>query len=79
MKSLLEIHQPSMVPLLECFKQIGAPEIIIYDNACNLHQYALNRDPVFISHTRMVVDGLHWDNHTGKPCFSSKICLYSAL
>ncbi|KAH3830788.1 hypothetical protein DPMN_104041 [Dreissena polymorpha] len=41
-----------------------APEIIIYDNACNLHQYALNRDPVFFSHTRMVVDGLHWDNHT---------------
>ena len=44
---------------------VDAPEVVIYDNACNLHQYCLNRDPVFFANTLMVVDGLHWDNHTG--------------
>ena len=24
-----------------------APELVVYDNCCNLHQYCLNRDPAF--------------------------------
>ncbi|XP_062580159.1 uncharacterized protein LOC134242143 [Saccostrea cucullata] len=40
------------------------PDVIIYDNSCNLHNYALNRDPAYFSNTLFVVDALHWDNHT---------------
>ena len=42
------------------------PEVVIYDNACNLHQYCLNRDPNFFCNTRFYVDGLHWDGHVCK-------------
>ncbi|XP_021379373.1 uncharacterized protein LOC110466906 [Mizuhopecten yessoensis] len=42
---------------------ISAPSTIIYDNACNLHAYCLNRDPVFIKDTIFAVDNLHWRNH----------------
>lgn len=39
------------------------PEIVIYDNACNLFQYALNRDPAYFKETRFLFDSLHWPNH----------------
>lgn len=39
------------------------PEIVIYDNACNLFQYALNRDPAYFKETRFLIDSLHWPNH----------------
>ncbi|XP_076110329.1 uncharacterized protein LOC143079061 [Mytilus galloprovincialis] len=42
-----------------------APSVIIYDNACNLQNYALNRDPAFFKETKFVVDNLHWKNHKG--------------
>ncbi|XP_067949054.1 uncharacterized protein [Watersipora subatra] len=43
----------------------AAPEVIVYDNACNLHKYAINRDPGFFAKTKFLVDGFHWGNHTG--------------
>ncbi|XP_078659981.1 uncharacterized protein LOC144904724 [Branchiostoma floridae x Branchiostoma belcheri] len=42
-----------------------APRVIIYDNACRLHQYCLNREPTFFRDTLFCVDRLHWVNHTG--------------
>jgi hypothetical protein len=42
-----------------------APSVIVYDNACNLHTYSLNRDPIYFKHTRFLVDRLHWRDHTG--------------
>ncbi|XP_070550589.1 uncharacterized protein [Ptychodera flava] len=42
-----------------------APRIVIYDNACKLHQYCLNREPAFFKNTMFLVDRLHWCNHTG--------------
>ena len=33
---------------------------IIYDNACNLDQYLLNREPREFEHIRVLVDGSHW-------------------
>ena len=39
---------------------------MIYDNACHLHNYALNRDPVFFQNTWFLVDRFHWCNHVGK-------------
>ncbi|XP_066285252.1 uncharacterized protein [Branchiostoma lanceolatum] len=42
-----------------------APRVIVYDNACRLHQYCLNREPAFFMNTLFCVDRLHWINHTG--------------
>ena len=42
-----------------------APKTIIYDNACKLHQYCLNREPAFFSHTKFLVDRFHWRGHIG--------------
>jgi hypothetical protein len=44
---------------------ILAPKIIVYDNACNLHSYCLNRDPLFFKETKFLVDRFHWKNHRG--------------
>jgi hypothetical protein len=40
------------------------PTSIIYDNACNLHEYILNRDPRPFADTRFFSDGFHIDNHS---------------
>lgn len=48
-----------------------APGIVVYDNACNLHTYCLNRDPKFFERTRFLVDRLHWRDHTGLQCIRS--------
>lgn len=45
---------------------VVAPKLVIYDNACSLHAYCLNRDPIFFMDTVFRVDGLHFKNHTGK-------------
>ncbi|XP_066271346.1 uncharacterized protein [Branchiostoma lanceolatum] len=42
-----------------------APSVIIYDNACQLHSYCLNRDPGFFQNSRFFVDRLHFKNHKG--------------
>ncbi|XP_052683945.1 uncharacterized protein LOC128168947 [Crassostrea angulata] len=42
---------------------LTAPSVVIYDNACNLHAYFLNRDPLFVQNTTFAVDNLHWRNH----------------
>lgn len=42
-----------------------APKLIIYDNACKLHQYCLNREPAFFKHTQFAVDRFHWRGHVG--------------
>ena len=54
------------------FILLAVPKTIIYDNACNLHSYFLNREPVSIRSTRFVVDGLHWKNHTCSSAYNSK-------
>lgn len=46
-----------------------APSLVVYDNACNLHQYCINRDPDFFKNTAFRVDALHFKNH--KACGSS--------
>ena len=43
----------------------SAPKVIIYDNACKLHQYCLNREPAFFSRTQFSVDRFHWKGHVG--------------
>ena len=41
------------------------PQLIIYDNACRLHVYCLNREPQFFKGTRFAVDRFHWRGHVG--------------
>lgn len=37
--------------------------MIIYDNACNLHRYAMRRQPAFFANTRFAVDRMHFKGH----------------
>ena len=39
------------------------PELIIYDNCCHLHLYALKREPVRFQKSRFMVDRMHYKNH----------------
>jgi hypothetical protein len=39
------------------------PEVVIYDNACNLYEYAMNRIPSLFSKTRFFVDNFHYHSH----------------
>lgn len=48
-----------------CVFFIAAPTTLVYDFACGLHKYCLNRDPTFFKNTVFLIDRLHWDNHTG--------------
>ena len=45
---------------------IVAPEVVIYDNGCNLHNYILNREPHFFRKTQFLIDRFHWPNHVGE-------------
>ena len=41
------------------------PKTIVYDNACKLHVYCLNREPALYKNTRFFVDRFHWKGHVG--------------
>jgi hypothetical protein len=41
-----------------------APAWVIYDNACSLLHYLLNREPAFFSSTELFVDAAHYRGHT---------------
>jgi hypothetical protein len=48
--------------LVTRFKRI--PKTIIYDNACNLSEYCLNRAPELFIDTKFLVDAFHYSGHT---------------
>ena len=48
------------------------PRLIIYDNACNLHLYALKREPRRFMNTRFMVDRWHSKNHVCTQGYSMK-------
>lgn len=41
-----------------------APEVVVYDNACNLSIYSHVRESYFFRDTRFVIDKLHQWNHS---------------
>lgn len=41
----------------------SAPKLIVYDFACALHEYFLNRSPAYVKYTQFCVDRIHWFNH----------------
>ena len=54
-----------------------APKIIIYDNACKLHQYCLLREPAFFKYTLFLVDRFHWKGHVACS-IGYNMCVYLA-
>ena len=42
----------------------SAPDVIVYDFACQLQPYCLAREPEFFKNTTFVIDRLHSKNHT---------------
>ncbi|XP_069105019.1 uncharacterized protein [Argopecten irradians] len=61
---VMKYHESPNVPftiLRSRFQK--APSLVVYDNACNLHTYCLNRDPLFFKDTQFRVDALHFRNH----------------
>jgi hypothetical protein len=50
--------------VLEHVPADGFPRFLLYDNGCNAARFAIAREPGNLSHTRVLVDRLHWKNHT---------------
>ena len=48
------------------------PKLIIYDNACNFHLYALKREPRRFRNTVFLVDRWHSNNHVCTQGYSMK-------
>ncbi|KAH8105834.1 hypothetical protein BXZ70DRAFT_1036489, partial [Cristinia sonorae] len=55
-----------------------APEIIVYDYACQLAAYSLVREACFFRDTRFLIDELHAHGHSGcgQACFASNAMTY---
>jgi hypothetical protein len=49
-----------------CFRT--PPRVIVYDNACGLATYAMQREPVLFRDTLFCCDPLHWLDHTACSC-----------
>ena len=54
-----ESPKKAFVLLLQRFSKDLDNITVVYDNACNLHQYVLNREPARFRHTQFRVDRLH--------------------
>jgi len=59
-KILVRCEGPSTIFEIIATRFVKAPLWIIYDNACNLHNYCIKRLPQFFCNTRFLVDRLHW-------------------
>lgn len=58
---------------------VPAPDVIVYDNACHLADYALNREPDWIRLSRLVIDRLHFANHVKQCSEGFDMRIYSKL
>ena len=56
----------------------NAPEVIIYDFACQLASYCLVREARYFQNTRFLIDEMHAHDHTkcGQACFASNYMQY---
>lgn len=54
-----------------------APAVIVYDFACKLYEYCMNRDPAFFMKTQFLVDRFHLNNHNCAASF--KVNTYGEL
>ncbi|KAI6649515.1 hypothetical protein LOD99_11880 [Oopsacas minuta] len=65
-------HQRLSPRLLVVVCRHKPPRIIIYDNACNLHNTCIIREPKLFKDTTFLVDRFHWKNHCCNPAYSLK-------
>ncbi|ORZ30636.1 hypothetical protein BCR44DRAFT_78206 [Catenaria anguillulae PL171] len=61
---LLEAESVSVVFQALSTRFQEPPAYFIYDNACNLSEYILNRAPSLFKNTTFLVDGFHFNSHT---------------
>jgi hypothetical protein len=54
----------------------NAPSVVIYDFACSLEEYNLNRESGYWLNTRMFMDIFHGYNHVCSPAFKMNKALY---
>ena len=40
------------------------PKRVVYDNSCNAHDWALNRDPAWFAFVEWYIDNMHFKGHT---------------
>ena len=43
----------------------NAAKLILYDNACHLHNFCMKREPAYFDKTIFVSDTFHSSNHVG--------------
>jgi hypothetical protein len=58
-----QAESPRMVYEVLMTRFRNLPELVIYDNGCNLHEYILNRLPRMASGLQVMVDGFHFQSH----------------
>ena len=61
---LMDSPESPAVPfrmLMRHFEEM--PDVVIYDNSCHLHLYALKREPARFKNVRFMIDRLHWKTH----------------
>jgi len=65
---------------LYCFFE-KAPQIVIYDFACQLSTYCMSREPEFFKDTIFVIDEMHAQGHVGcsQASYVSNLMLQSAM
>lgn len=61
--SIMDSYESPRMPFETFTMRNYIPDNVVYDNACKLHVYALNREPELFSGTRFVVDRFHFVNH----------------
>ncbi|KAI8494047.1 hypothetical protein Bbelb_283940 [Branchiostoma belcheri] len=58
-------HAEKELLFRETLHRTYAPRVIVCDNSCQLHRYAMNRDPHFFKMTVFLVDGFPYRGHIG--------------
>ena len=63
---ILSRHEGPRIAFELLFQKFSiGPRMIVYDNACVLHQYCMKREPAFFARTLFRVDRFHFCNHIG--------------
>jgi len=63
---VMRSHESPRIPFqIFLTRFLEPPKLIVYDNACKLHLYSLNREPDHFKFTKFLIDRFHWKGHVG--------------
>lgn len=69
---LKSAESPKLITELLLTRFAKMPSIVLYDNACNLSEFVLNRYPKPFLETKFYVDGFHYSSHVNcGPCYNA--------